>query len=129
MAALANQRQEEFARNIAKGMSGRDAYKASGYTVNSDAAADVSASRLLSNAKVQNRVAELQERAATSTVTTVETLLEECWNIIGGAKGKGDYAAASQTVERAAKIAGVWIDRAKTDTNVNLGQALDGLPD
>jgi phage terminase small subunit len=129
MAVLANQRQEEFARNIAKGMNGTEAYKAAGYSVASDAVAGAAASRLLANVKVQDRVAELQERAATGTVTTVETLLEACWGIIGEARAHKDYSAASQTLERAAKIAGQWIDRTKNDTNLNLGQALDSLPD
>lgn len=129
MAALGNQRHEEFARNIVKGMSGTEAYKAAGYSVSSDEAAAVNASRLLTNAKVQGRVAELQERAATGTVTTVESLLEVCWAIIVEARGEKDFGAASQTIERAAKIAGLWVDRSKSDSTFNLGSALDSLPD
>lgn len=129
MAALANQQHEVFAQNIAKGMNGREAYRAAGYNPNSDASADAAASRLLGNVKVASRVEELQDRAATSTVTTVETLLEAAWGIIKEARDNKDYGAASQTVERAAKIAGLWVDRSKSDNTLTLGQVLDDIPD
>jgi len=80
MPALPNPRHELFAQAIAKGASQREAYKAAGYGVKSDAAADASASRLLSGGKVQARISELQSRAAEKAMLTkawvIERLLE-----------------------------------------------------
>ena len=70
MPALTNPRHELFAQAIVKGASQREAYKAAGYPVKSDAGADASASRLLGGAEVNARIAELQSRAAERTVLT-----------------------------------------------------------
>ena len=59
MARLENVRQEKFCRNFCKSGNQTEAYKAAGYKVKSDAAASSAASRLLSNVKVQQRIAEL----------------------------------------------------------------------
>ena len=40
-----------------------------------------------------------------------ELLLEEAWSIIAAAKAEGNYAVASATLERAARIAGLWAER------------------
>ena len=127
MPALDNAKHERFAQEIAKGATGRDAYRAAGYASKSDAAADASASRLLSDVKVRDRIAELQDRAATSTVTTMESLLEAGWSIITAAKSKEDYSAASQTLERVAKIAGLWVDKTKNDNTVDVRSWLKNL--
>ena len=42
---------------------------------------------------------------------TRELLLEEAWSIIRAAKAEGNFAVASATLERAARIAGLWADR------------------
>ena len=39
-------------------------------------------------------------------------LLEEAWNIIRAAREKGEFAIASATLERAARIAGLWSEKA-----------------
>ena len=44
-----------------------------------------------------------------------ERLLEEAWRIIEAAKAKKDFAVASATLERAARIAGVWSDKPAAD--------------
>jgi phage terminase small subunit len=75
MATLPNPRHELFAQAIAKGASQRDAYKAAGYAVKSDKGADASASRLLTQANLQARIAELQTRAAE------KTMLSKSWVI------------------------------------------------
>ena len=46
--------------------------------------------------------------AATSTRAA---LLEEAWSIIQAAKAEGNFAVASATLERAARIAGLWTER------------------
>ena len=42
---------------------------------------------------------------------TRELLLEEAWSIIGAAKAEGNFAVASATLERAARIAGLWSEK------------------
>lgn len=68
MPVLENAQHEIFAQEIVRGTSQRCAYKAAGYKVKSDAAADANASRLLSTAKVAARVQELQEFISDRTV-------------------------------------------------------------
>ena len=42
---------------------------------------------------------------------TRELLLEEAWAIIRAAKADGNFAVASATLERAARIAGLWSEK------------------
>src|SRR5690554_5500186 len=77
MPALPNARHERFCQEIVKGVSGREAYKTAGYKPKNDNVADANASRLLSDAKVRARIAELQERAAVRAELTVLDILEE----------------------------------------------------
>jgi len=125
MAILANAKHEAFARSIAKGMSGREAYRGAGYAQSSDSVTDAAASRLLSDVKVQARVAELQDRAAESTVTTIESLIEAGWQIVKNAQADKQHAAASQTIERIAKIAGLWIEKSESKNETNLRRWLE----
>lgn len=113
MAALANHKHEVFAQEVAKGKPGAEAYLASGYTAKDDNNARASASRLLANDNVRDRVLELQQQGALRTQTTVETLLAACWDLIKDARADKQHNAASATIERAAKIAGLWVDRAE----------------
>ena len=46
---------------------------------------------------------------------TRELLLEEAWSIIRAAKAEGNYAVASATLERAARIAGLWAEKSAAD--------------
>lgn len=77
MPVLENPRHEIFARETAKGSSQREAYKAAGFEGDNDAAVDASASRLLCNAKVKLRIAEIQAAAAKRAEITVEKVLLE----------------------------------------------------
>lgn len=67
MPILKNPRHERFCHSISKGISGPDAYIAAGYNV-SPAVASACASRLLTDAKIQLRLEELQGRAADRAV-------------------------------------------------------------
>jgi hypothetical protein len=44
-----------------------------------------------------------------------ELLLVEAWNLIHVAIAKGNFTAASATLERAARIAGVWSEKPASD--------------
>ncbi len=76
MPVLKNTRHERFAQNKAKGMSIGPAYTAAGYKAK-DHSAEVNGARLLKNAEVQNRIAELMAPAVEATQATVERVLKE----------------------------------------------------
>ena len=61
---LTSFRQERFAQELAMGRSQGEAYALSGYRLSTVGARDANASRLLTNAKVAARVAELRAEAA-----------------------------------------------------------------
>ena len=48
---------------------------------------------------------------ARSSELTRAALLEEAWSIIRAAKAEGNFAVASATLERAARIAGLWTEK------------------
>ena len=58
-----NAKQERFAQSLTQGMNASAAYKAAGYAATKDGAIRANASRLLTNANVKSRIAELQRRA------------------------------------------------------------------
>jgi phage terminase small subunit len=76
MPALKNSRHEAFARAMVAGMTQHDAYKAAGFKA-SGHAAEANASRLLKDAEVSDRVAELKKEAASDTVMSAREVLEE----------------------------------------------------
>lgn len=109
MAALSNAKHEAFASALARGMTADAAYVEAGYRPNRGNAATLKA-----NQSIADRVAEIQAQAAQGTVTSVESLISEGWSIIAAAKSDRQHAAASQTLERIAKLAGLWVDKAET---------------
>lgn len=118
MPALSNYRHERFAQGLAKGLAASVAYKEAGYQTEGNAA-EASASRLLRDAKVQARVAELQERGAIKTEITLESLIREAGEIQEAAKQDGQHSAAVAALTAKAKLAGLWIDKAE-NTNRNV---------
>jgi phage terminase small subunit len=68
---LKNAKHERFAQGVSEGMSGADAYVWAGYASNAKAAA-VSATRLLKDAKISARVAELLKRREDIEVKATE---------------------------------------------------------
>lgn len=111
MPALENTRHEKFAQELAKGASAGRAYEAAGYDVEGDHA-DQSASRLLSrNAKVRERVAELQEKAATRTEITIQSLCDELDEAKELAKANAQPAAMVAAVMGKAKLTGHIVDK------------------
>lgn len=68
MPVLENAKHERFAQGLARGLGITEAYVTAGY---SDSPA--SATRLSKNAKIRNRVKELQQKGATRTAATIES--------------------------------------------------------
>jgi hypothetical protein len=118
MPVLKNARHERFAQNKAKGMSIGPAYTAAGYKAK-DHSAEVNGARLLKNAEVQNRIAELQgstakqitdvrDAARQHTQAAVETLVSVMQDLkaphsarVAAANGILDrgYGKATQHIE------------------------------
>jgi phage terminase small subunit len=111
MTTLKNSRHELFAQEIAKGRAQREAYQAAGYLTKSDGATDASASRLLSNAKVANRIRELQTEAAKSIEVTVNSLIAEAERARALAESKDQASAMVSAIALKARLAGLLIDK------------------
>lgn len=75
-------KQEKFCLEYAKSGNARQAYKSAGYNCKNDASTDASASKLLSNAKVKERLAELAEDAKTSAIADIQEMQEKLTEII-----------------------------------------------
>lgn len=127
MSALTNAKHERFAQEIAKGASQKDAYITAGYKAGNDAAAYASASRLLSDARISARVAEIMERAATRVEISVASTTEALLRIAMKAESLGEAAglqAARAAHMDAAKLNGLVVDRTD-NTNHNVGGMTD----
>lgn len=138
MAILKNSRWEYFAHQVGKGAKPVDAYIAAGY---SKGGADQAASKLLKNAEIKARIAEIQ---ATVVAMAVEkTSVDKAWvmnelievvkmakaaeQIIdkdGGYTGeaKQNLAAANKALELIGKELAMFVDRKEIRTS-----ALDGI--
>jgi phage terminase small subunit len=87
MPALANNRHEIFAQELAKGKTATEAYALAGYKGDRTAA-----SRLSTNVNIQERVAELQSKGAERAEISVEKVLRELAKI--GFSNMLDYMRA-----------------------------------
>jgi phage terminase small subunit len=118
MAALKSAKHEAFARAIVEGKSGREAYRTAGYKADG-AAADVNASRLLRDAQVSARIAELKDQAAKATELSAQKVLDELARIAfanmadymrAGAGGDPYLDFSRLTREQAAALAEVTVE-------------------
>jgi phage terminase small subunit len=126
MPTLKNIRYEKFCQHIATspktGMSIAQAYIASGYSAR-DHAAESNASRLLKNAEVQARIAELVEPAAKKTRTTVQSLLDELELARAAAHDDRQFSAAVQAIAGKARLTG--LDNRETGNGNGSGGQFD----
>ena len=114
-----NARQEAFAQNlVAKGMNATAAYKAAGYAAKHNAAVRADASRLLTNAKVKARVAELQRQAAQKAVVTAESVAAELDAAFRLAFDNKQAAACVAAAMGKAKLFGLIVDRAEVEQTI-----------
>lgn len=110
MGVLSNPKHERFAQGLAKGETQVEAYEKAGFKPHDSAAA-----RLSGNVRVQERVAEIQGKAAKRTEISVASITERLLAI--AAKGEGSSDAPMLGVARAslmdaAKLNGLVIDKA-----------------
>lgn len=123
MAVLTNPKHELFAQGLAKGLTQVEAYERAGYQPTPE-----SASRLLTNAKVSARVAELQERAAARVEITVAGLTERLLRLATMAESLGDAPGAQASrasLMDAAKLNGLITDKSAVDLRGQLDAELN----
>lgn len=130
MPMLINPRHERFAQGLATGKSAAGAYRAAGYNDNYG-----NASTLKGNQKVQDRVAELQNRAAAGVVLkrewVIERLIENADRAMqiqpildGKGQPTGEYrydgSVANRALELLGKEIGMFVDRQVNDQIVRV---------
>jgi hypothetical protein len=105
---------------VANGGNGGQAYRTAYLKCKTNRAAEVNGSRLLRNAEVLARVAELQEKGAERASITLDGLIREAGEIQAQAIKNKQMAAAISALIAKAKLAGLWIDHSESrNTNVN----------
>jgi Terminase small subunit len=134
MPALKNPRHEAFAQAIFIGIFRPDlypthgtAYNAAGYRAKNarkpGGAAEANASRLLKNAKIFDRIAELQREAAESTKETIDKCVAELNEDRRDAKAQGQHSAAISAVMGKAKLLGLVTDKHEDVTKPDFSKA------
>jgi len=113
-----NSRQGRFAQSVAEGMNASAAYSAAGYSANKNGAIRANASRLLTNANVKSRVAELQRQAAAKTLVTIEGITAELNASFAVAARQQNPAAMTAASMAKAKLHGLVVDRAEVEQTV-----------
>lgn len=106
MPALANQRHELFAQQLAKGKTSEEAYAAAGFKPHAS-----SASRLRNSAKVRARLVELQEKIAARAVTSASDIIEQLAEDRDFARFLGAPSAAISATLGQAKVLGLLKER------------------
>ena len=75
-------KQEKFCIEYAKSGNARQAYKEAGYACKNDSVVDAAASRLLTNVKVKERLAELAEEAKNASIADITEMQQKLTSII-----------------------------------------------
>lgn len=134
MPVLRNPRHEAFARAIFRGIFEPDlyptrgtAYRAAGYRASGlrepGGSAEVNASRLLKNAKILDRVRELQAEAAQEVKETIDKCVAELNEDRRDAKAQGQHSAAISAVMGKAKLLGLVTDKHEDVTKPDFSKA------
>jgi hypothetical protein len=111
MPVLDNLQHETFSQEIAKGTGVGEAYAIAGYDCTNKAAAAASASRLLKTAKIQARVSELLNGAATRAVISIQKVLEKLDRAYDLAERMEQPSAMVAASMGLAKVAGLIVDK------------------
>lgn len=117
-------RHEVFAQHIAAGETNLEAYLSAGYTFISQQTTSACASRLLKNANVAARVAELRAGIALRHEITVDSLVQKLEDIAAQASSLGQTAAAVSAVKEIAILAGLRVEK-RDNTNRNINEMSD----
>lgn len=109
-------KQEKFAQNVAKGMKKIDAAKQAGYSSkNAGRAGTMLTSK--SNPNIQNRIHDLQTKAADNVVLSLGTHLVDLKDLRDGAVRNGAWSAAVTAEIARGRAAGLYINRSELIVN------------
>lgn len=139
-------KQEKFCIEYAKCGNARQAYINAGYKCKNDNTVDANASRLLSNAKVKERLAELAEEAKNNAIADIQEMQETLTEIIRQSleeevvvvEGVGEGCSEARIVNKKptikdvinaintlGKIQGVFIDKVQADVDMELSISVE----
>jgi hypothetical protein len=107
---LKNPRHERFVQGLVEGKSALDAYEDAGYVAD-----DGNSARLRANAKVQERLAELQAEIAAETTVTVQGLINELESARRAATDLKQLSAAIKAIEGKAKLSGLLVEKKQVE--------------
>jgi phage terminase small subunit len=121
-----NEQQERFCRLIVEGQSGNEAYAAAGYKVSNDATARANASRLLTNASICERIAELRKPMAAQTSVTLAWLIQQAQEVLVAAKADASHAASIAAIKELGILSGERIEQSiRTNRNIAVDEYSD----
>jgi phage terminase small subunit len=112
-------KQEAFARSVASGNNQSDAYREAYDARKMKASSvNVNASKLMADAKIAQRVAELRKPAADAAILTLEGHLRRLDQLAELAASHRQYAAAVSAEVARGKAAGVHVERTEQAVTV-----------
>ena len=120
-------KQEAFAQAIVTGVNQSDAYRAA-YKVRPGTKAEsvnVAASKLMSDAKVTQRVAELREPVAKKAQITLESHLDDLMRLRNMAAKEKQYSAAITAEVARGKASGVHVEKSAVEVTGSDGGPID----
>lgn len=135
-------KQEKFCIEYAKCGNARQAYINAGYKNKKDNVTDACASRLLSNAKVKSRLAELYEEAKNDAIADVKEMQEILTSImrqetkeevilvdpVAGITREEKTASIKDiisAIEKLGKMQGAFVDKVEADVDMELNINID----
>lgn len=139
-------KQEKFCLEYAKTGNQRQAYLLAGYNVKNDETADANASRLLRNANVKARLAELAEEAKNASIADIVEMQQTLTKIIRKqlteevivVESVGDYMSEARKMDKEpsikdiinaintlGKIQGAFIDKVQQEVDMDLTITVD----
>lgn len=139
-------KQEKFCLEYAKSGNQRQAYLKAGYKCKNEASADASASQLLRNPKVKERLAELAEEIKNASIADVTEMQQALTNIIRQqmdeevivVESVGDFMSEARTMSKKpaikdvisaintlGKMQGLFVDKVQQEVDMDLNITVD----
>jgi phage terminase small subunit len=108
-------KQERFCLFIVEGETQSKAYVKAGYSAATNQIARINSTRLLATDNVSARVRELQSKALTKSIISVETLTARLLEIDKAATADGQHSAATGALALAARLHGLLVEHKQVD--------------
>lgn len=139
-------KQEKFCLEYAKSGNQRQAYLKAGYKVKNDETADANASRLLRNANVKARLAELAEEIKAASIADITEMQQTLTSIIRQQleeeviviESVGDFMSEARKMDKKpaikdiisaintlGKMQGLFVDKVEADIDMDLNITVD----